>query len=280
MLMNELEKYIIVEGERVFVDICKKGCGSKCAYCYVPQNGDKQVLLSKEQILTICKYIDEKFRRPGMIISLCPNTEPLKSKECIELILLIAKYFSSCSCYIQISTKEVVPRYFLEEMNDLERAKVYINISIPDIVNSGKLEPYAALVEERLHNFEVIKEYENINVCLYIKPFIAKREAWKRYVSLINKYKITRVCVGPQFIDNIGVPCTSLYIEEKARRIYNNQRENIKHFSQMLRKYTDAQIYSSSVCCIYNDFCDNCTLRLFRYEVNLCADCRLKDVIL
>ena len=99
-------KYIIYENNRVFIDISKEGCGSGCTYCYVPSKNESQKLLSIEEIEKICIYVYRKYHNKIKIVSLCPNTEPLKSSQSIELVLNIANFFSPKDCIIQISTKE------------------------------------------------------------------------------------------------------------------------------------------------------------------------------
>lgn len=210
-------KYIIVQDGRIFIDICEHGCGSGCIYCYAPYHNASQRLLNKEQIGLICKYIKDNYNCSKTIISLCPNTEPLKSKESVELILYIINFFADMDCYIQISTKEIIPKYFLEELHDLSKSKKYINISVPVIKNSKILEPNAASIEERFSNFMMKNIYSNIDFCLYIKPFIMREQEYDLYVEYIKRYQIDTVCVGPIFNNDSEVPCISLYDKEKAQ---------------------------------------------------------------
>lgn len=218
-------KYIIVQGERIFIDICERGCGSGCLYCYAPYHDDLQILLNKKQIDAICRYIKNNYNFDKKIISLCPNTEPLKSKESIELILYIIDFFADENCYIQISTKEIIPEYFLKKIHGLCKSKIYINISIPSINNADVLEPNAASVEERFNNFLMKEIYCNINFCLYIKPFIMKEQDRELYIKYIKHYQIDMVCVEPTFNNDSDVPCISLYNKHSAKKMYNTQVE-------------------------------------------------------
>ena len=122
-----LMKYIILQEDRIFIDICQRGCGNGCAYCYVETNNESQVLLDMIQIEQICEYIKNHVECRNRIISLCPNTEPLKTTESIRMILYIIKFFLPLGCYIQISTKERVPEYFLKELQEVDSSRIYIN---------------------------------------------------------------------------------------------------------------------------------------------------------
>lgn len=271
-------KYILVKPDRIFIDICKSGCGSGCSYCYAPQHNESQVLLNINEIMLICKYIKERYNCKKRIISLCPNTEPLKSESSIKLVLYIVRYFSDLDWIVQISTKEKIPVTLLEDINSIKNACVYFNISIPTITNSKIIEPFASLVKDRLSNFDFIGKYEKITFCLYIKPFFARKKDYETYVEIINNYRIQNVCIGPLFLNNEEVPCASLYTKETVEKIYNEQLLNIVSFSKLIRDRTKAKVYNSSVCCIYNKFFTQCVLELFYSDASLCDDCILKGV--
>lgn len=261
---------------RIFIDICEHGCGSGCIYCYAPYHNESQRLLSKEHIGLICKYIKDNYNCSKKIISLCPNTEPLKSKESVELILYIINFFADMDCYIQISTKEIIPKYFLEEIHNLSKSKKYINISIPVLKNSKILEPNAASIEERFNNFMMKNTYSNIDFCLYIKPFIMKEQEQNLYVEYIKRYQIDTVCVSPTFNNDSKVPCISLYDKEKAQKMYDVQIDSMNKFIELLRSTTKAKVFGSSICCIYNEHYNECVLELFHYSKQICEDCNLQ----
>lgn len=270
-----LMKYIILQNDRIFIDICKHGCGSGCAYCYVETNNEPQVLLDMAQIKQICDYIKKHVECSKRIISLCPNTEPLKSKECVQRILYIIKFFLPLGCYIQISTKECVPEYFLKELQGVDSSKIYINISVPFLSNVEEIEPGAALIEKRLNVFKHTDAYPLINLCLYIKPFANKsiREQLE-YVKIINEHNIKNVCVGVEFTDNTtDRPCISLYNKMMAADLFMNQAAQINEFVTILRNNTNANIFGSSICCIYNGHYDKCDLQLFEHDQLICEDC-------
>lgn len=271
-------KYIFVKPDRIFIDICKSGCGSGCSYCYAPKHNESQVLLDINEIMLICKYIKERYDCKKRIISLCPNTEPLKSKSSMKLVLYIVRYFSNLGGIVQISTKEKIPITLLENINSIENACVYFNISVPTITSAGTIEPFASPVKDRFSNFDFIGKYEKITFCLYIKPFFARKKDYEMYVKIINDYRIQNICVGPLFLNNEEVPCTSLYTKKTVEKIYDEQLHNILLFSKLVRDRTEAKVYNSSICCIYNKYFKQCVLELFYCDASLCKDCILKGV--
>lgn len=268
-------EYIIIQNDRVFIDICKYGCGSGCAYCYVKSKNKPQELLDMAQIEQICEYIKSSIDCKGKIISLCPNTEPLKTYECEQRVLYIINYFLQLGCYVQISTKEHISDYFLNELCKLNTSKIYINISVPFLLGVEEIEPGAAPIQERLSIFKTIRSYPELNVCLYIKPFIKKsRIEQMEYVRIINENNIKNVCVGVKFLDSAAYqPCTSLYNQTTAEDLFNRQASHINEFISLLRNSTFAKIFGSSVCCINYENPKKCTLRLFEYDPIVCKDC-------
>ena len=272
----QLEKYIIVQKQRIFIDICEYGCGSSCAYCYVPTKSKSQRLLSFDQIQHICHFIGTNYNCHKRIISLCPNTEPLKTEESINLILYIVRFFISLGSYIQISTKEKIPKYFLKAVDSISQGRVYINISIPYLINSEILEPNAAPVNERFDNFIEIQKYRNLKACLYIKPFDSQSpDIQTQYINMINSYNIQTVCVGVKFEKTTPLPCQSLYNKPQAKKLFEQQYLEINNFIMKIRGSTSARVYGSSICCIHNDFLEKCTLSLFEYDNLVCRDCAL-----
>lgn len=274
----KLDEYIIVQKQRIFIDICIRGCGSGCAYCYVQSKGQKQELLSLNQIKSVCEIIKSKYDCHNRIISLCPNTEPLKTDESINLVLYIARFFIALGAYIQISTKERIPEYFFKEINSIAEGKIYLNISIPYLINTEKIEPNAGSVKDRLQNFIEIQKYSNLNICLYIKPFNSSSiDMQYEYINMIKFYDIKMVCVGVEFDKSGEMPCQSLYNEDQAKRLFEQQHSNIDSFIGKIRSCTSAKVYGSSICCIHNDFFEQCSLRLFKYDEVVCQDCVLWD---
>lgn len=273
----DIEKYIIVQNQRIFIDISVSGCGSGCAYCYVPTKYEEQKLLGINQIESICEFVRSKYDCHGRIISLCPNTEPLKTTEAIGLILYITRFFISIGSYIQISTKEKLPKYFLEELNSIAEGRIYINVSIPYLVNNEIIEPNAASVEERIQNFLKVQQYSKLNMCLYIKPFSrCTVDIQQKYINIIKAYNIKRVCVGVEFDKKGKASCQSLYNKDQAKTLFEHQHLDMDNFIEEIRKHTNAKVYGSSVCCIHDDFNMCCPLSLFEYDEFVCKDCALR----
>ena len=270
---NVTDYFTILDG-RIFFDISYSGCGSNCSYCYVDTKNDKQHLLSFERIRYICDYIEDNFHPRKYIISLCPNTEPLKSDKSASFILYIARYFLERDNFIQISTKEKIDTSFLDKINSISDGRVYIHISIPFLDNTEKIEPFAAPVNCRLENFILGKKYNSVHFVLYIKPYSQKtNENMLRYVQVINKYDIQNVCVGVRFEAMNQMPCISLYDPLLANRMMSNQKDHIVKFIDYLREFSSAKVYCSSTCIINCDSKNDCSFKLFNYSSSLCADC-------
>lgn len=271
---EKLYEYIITQPNRFFIDISSKGCGNDCAYCYVETKADPQQLLTLQQIQRICEMVSSECTNHYNIISLCPNTEPLKSPDSAMLTLFIAKYFASRNCFIQISTKELIPSFFLDELNSFANGRVFINISVPHIANANTFEPNAPAVEQRMNNFKLINKYSNICSCLYIKPFSNRvAENIEDYINAINSLGIETVCVGVSFTRKGRMPCQSLHNRDIAQELYEEQRTDIDSFVTLLRANTKAKVFSSSVCCICNKNRLKCLLNLHEFDPIICADC-------
>lgn len=272
---DELYQYFHIEKDRVFLDICVQGCGSRCAYCYVKTKDSPQVLLTKSQIDKILACIASCKCCNDMIVSLCPNTEPLRSDESMKMIIYICKFFLSRGSFVQISTKEYVPEWFLKELEKFDTSRLYINISVPFLSNHEAIEPGAATIENRLDVFYRIKKHPHINLCLYIKPYFKKdSEEQRQYIDLIKALKIKYVCVGVKFIDNTDEwPCASLYHSESAGSLIKEQWDEINHFSSELRQLTDAYVFYSSVCVINCAYHRKCNMQFFDRHTSVCKNC-------
>ena len=267
--------YVIVEQDRIFLDVCKHGCGSSCAYCYAPDHEQTQVSLTMDEMADVCIYVLESCAPAGKIISLCPNTEPLKSAESINRILQVLECLAPLKCDIQISTKESIPMDFLGRAAELCGKNLFLNISIPTILHSKTWEPYAASVEKRFENFAHLQKFPQIHSCLYIKPFLVEEKEYSLYMKQILRYHISTVCLGPLFLDFSGTPCTSLYDSRKAKAIYHAQKSEIVRFMRLLRSSTSAAVFSSSICCITHEHKRACVLELYRQSDELCQDCKM-----
>lgn len=267
------ENYVTYQNGRVFIDICNSGCGSACKYCYSPTCFDAQHLLSIEEIKLICEYILENYLHKIEVVSLCPNTEPLKSNKSIQLVLYIVDFFTNLDCKIQISTKEIIPLYFLDKLNSISKNNIFLNISIPLLEESSIIEPFAASIEERFKNFKKIKLFNHLSSCLYIKPFFNKKKEFPQYINLINELRIDNVCVGVKFTNSTNNPCVSLYDNVVAKDLFENQIEAILDFITEIRELTKAKVFGSSICCIKKNYKEKCDIKLYRYNELLCTDC-------
>lgn len=270
--------FVFYGKNRVFIDIAKNGCGSACDYCYVPTSRIKQTLLSESEIHIICKSVyDDESYSSNLIISLCPNTEPLKSEASSKLSFQIAKYFLPLGNPLQIATKEAISCEYLHELNELcvQNNQLIINISLPTIKTS-RMEPFACNLKDRLSNIKKIKIYPNLSSCLYIKPFLhqtfLEKEAYKK---IINQIEPDSVCVGVHFGQKIqSNRILSVNQEEIENTLYGSQNTTeLFQFADYIANQTNKDIYFSSVCIIANMYSFICFNNLNKYDERLCRDC-------
>lgn len=278
---NSISKYIQKFEKRIFFDIVADGCGSGCIYCFTKHPTLEQILLSRDVINNIC---DEIIKLPDCnetIISLCPNTEPLKSEKSRELIELIVKRLSMKVKYIQIATKEKIPLQFLNFLNKNARfaGQIRISISLPYLQNVDVIEPYAANIFDRIDNFNRIRKFPNLVSILYLRPFNQQMLINKEiYGNLILEYCPDDICIGAELVPRVDGEqfCTYMYDNRLAPGIFEKvEKEKIFEFAGYLRKKAHCKIFYSSICNIAN--CSNygCVLNLQQYDMRYCEDCAL-----
>lgn len=278
---NLISEYIQMFDKRIFFDVASDGCGSGCVYCFSKHPTFAQVLLSENMINNIC---DEIIKLPNCnetIISLCPNTEPMKSKESRELIKLIICRLASNVKFIQIATKEEIPISFLEFLNVKAKfeGQIRISISLPYLHDVDIVEPNAADIFSRIKNFNNIRKFPNLVSILYLRPFNKKMLMDKiEYTKLINTYHPDNICLGAEFVPRVDGDqlCTYMYNTQLASEIFERAEiEDIFDFAQYLRKETHCKVFYSSICNIAN--CSNygCVLDLKKYDARYCKDCNL-----
>jgi DNA repair photolyase len=255
--MIDLINIIKAKG-RYFIDVTIDGCGSGCSYCYIKNPKKEQKLMERnlfnESIDQLVHDRDFEVGKRGSIISLCPNTEPFKSKNSTISITDVLRKFLPLGNPIQISTKEVIPVEFLQfTQNNVQYEKqVFFNISVPCITNANKIEPNAAKIENRLKNFVVIKKFDRLSSCLYIKPFLHySYNDIDHYLEIITNYEVEYVCVG-------------LYLKKKSWNIsycdllYQNNDmikkiidlttiDKLNKFKVEILKRTNAMVFHTSI---------------------------------
>ena len=279
---NNISEFIQVFDKRIFIDVASKGCGSGCIYCFSKYPTLKQTLLSEDEMNSICDEIIKLPECDKTIISLCPNTEPMKSKESQELIKLIVDRLISKVKFIQIASKEEIPIQFLDFLNSKARfvGQVRISISLPYLHNVEIIEPNAASISKRLKNFNNIRDYSNLVSVLYLRPFNKQMLLDKEeYIDIINTYCPNDICLGAEFVPRVDGEqlCTYMYNEQLAHDIFESvAKEDIFNFATYLREKTHCKVFYSSICNIAN--CSNygCMLKLHQYNLEYCKDCVLQ----
>lgn len=275
----QIQKYVQREGQRIFIDIARNGCGSGCRYCYVDTAKERQILLEEKEIEEICAYLLDFDDLSDCFLSFCPNTEPLKSRESSSKVLKIIKSVSQFGLAVQISTKERIEPDFISELSELALRKnqFFFNISLPYLTGLDNIEPRAGKLEERLENFRLIADYEAATSCLYIKPFSWMTEKdFQKYVSIIRKHRPDFVCVGAAFhIDNNQIqPCRTYYHAEEATELMaDSQIRQMMEFAGKIHRETGVRTVYSTECSISTECGIPCGIEFFRYEPKMCEGC-------
>lgn len=260
---NTVHKNIFYAEGRFFVDIAESGCGSGCAYCYIKYCKENQILIEKhafreslESIKESNKYVQGKC---GSLISLCPNTEPFKSKDSTELIITVLKEFLPLGNPIQISTKERIPTKIFEiiEEESIYEKQVFLNISTSSISKWDVIEPNAAAPKIRFENFTTAKMYNN---------------------NIIKEYNPDTVCVGINFgkSNKMDRLCDLLY---KSKEIYEEVcssqiNKNIYQFTKKVIDEINVPIFHSSICIVAYVMDKQPELKIWEKTPELCTNCR------
>lgn len=281
-MTNPRLEYLQIFDKRVFFDIASNGCGSNCAYCFTKNPGLPQELLSMDTVIELCKFVRNMKNCSENIISLCPNTEPLKSEQSRLLVEYIVKELCEYVKYIQISTKEFIPIEFLHTLDQYSSmpGKIRISISLPYLRFTDKIEPGAADIDNRLKNFLNIKRFPGIASIMYLRPFNQQMIIDKDlYIDAINAYKPDDICLGAEFVPRVEGRqlCTFMYDNELAPEIFRRaDLDDIFVFAEDIRKETGQKVFFSSLCNIANRSNYGCMLELYKYDKRYCVDCVLK----
>lgn len=278
---NIVSKYVQLFDKRVFIDIASNGCGSGCVYCFTENPNHTQSLLDISVVNDICNKITDLPYCNEYIISLCPNTDPMKSVESRQLVLSIIDKLVSKVKFVQISTKEFIPETYLESLNSyaVQKGQIRISVSLPYLDAAVILEPGAASIQDRIKNFDNIKKYNNLVSILYLRPFNRQMLIDRRnYATIIKLHNPDNICLGAEFVPKVKGEqlCTYMYDEQIRSKIFGKaDKEEIFEFADFLRKETGCKVFYSSICNIAN--CSNygCRLKLKEYDVRYCIDCEL-----
>lgn len=278
---NTISEYIQIFDKRIFFDVASDGCGSGCIYCFSKHPANPQRLLTEKKVVEICDKILCLPECGKSILSLCPNTEPMKSEESRKVVKRIIDKLVNSVKFIQISTKEMIPLEFLQYLNSVAKfpGQIRISISLPYLRDVELIEPGAEMIKRRIKNFDNISKFSNLVSILYLRPFNRQMiQNKKTYVELINKYKPDDICLGVEFVPKVNGEqfCTYVYDKKHADNIFENvEREEIFHFAEYLRSNTKRKIFYSSTCNVANVSDYGCRLNLKKYDERYCQDCKL-----
>lgn len=267
--------------KRIFIDIASNGCGNGCVYCFTKNPQSPQSLLDINTLDEICDYVLSLPNSNEYIVSLCPNTEPMKSEKSRALVLAVIKRLIGTVKFVQIATKELIPLSYLKELDSLSQrsGQIRISISLPYLRFSEIIEPGAATIDNRLKNFENIKCFHNLISVLYLRPFNRQMLDDKQmFANIIKTYQPDDICLGAEFVPKVDTDqqCTYMYDQDLRSRIFEKAEiEDIFEFAEYLRNQTKCKIFYSSVCNIANCSDYGCILTLNQHDARYCQDCNL-----
>lgn len=276
-MQKKIEKLMILGRDRIFIDVAYSGCGNGCRYCYVESSAEEQELASYIDLDLMCDFILRKGESMPKIISFCPRTEPFKSAESAYRVLYVIKRLAEYSDCFQISTKEEISGDVMDALGALsEKKPIFINVSMP-VLDTAKLEPFAAKPADRIKNLKTIKKYPNLYGGLYIKPVLSETlSKIKEYERFTSVFVPDYVCVGVQFTRKIRTPCISLYDEETAAELLKEQRKELFLLSSEIKCFVPCMVVYSSICAINRLLFKKCCLNLWMYWPDCCNGCDLK----
>lgn len=276
-----ISEYLQIFEKRVFFDISYRGCGSGCVYCFTRAPEEEQQLLPLSVIDEMCNYILSLDHSSELVVSFCPNTEPMKSAESRSLVLHAINRLHRTVRIIQIATKELIPLSYLEQLNAISSKKgnIRISVSLPFLIGANNIEPFAASVNQRLQNFINIKLFPRLLSVLYLRPFnIQMLHNQCAYEEIINQYLPDDVCLGAEFVKKVGLDetqyCTFMYDKGEAQSIFTRAEiEDIFTFADFLRTHCGCKVFYSSICNISNSIDYGFCLNLSQYDSRYCLDC-------
>lgn len=193
-------------GSRLFVNVTTNGCGSGCTYCYISDPASEQQVASANVLRqNLGSAIGSSSFVPGplgSIISMCPDSEPFKTEESTDRVLMAATMFLELGNPMQFSTKERVPDEVISQIgrNQQWDGQVVIFTSCATISKASTVEPGATPPLERFVNFEAGRRH-GVHSCLYVKPFVAAtgRDA-ELFGGVIDHFEPSSVCVGMHYM--------------------------------------------------------------------------------
>jgi DNA repair photolyase len=246
--------HIKYEENRVFIDVAQSGCGFGCKYCYTPGKLQPQQFLIKELFLeSLYSVVNDKRYKEGMfgtVITLSPNTEPLKDEQSQDFVNEVLKLFLPKGNHIQIATKGLINSKLLSTIakNAQHEDQIILYISLPTISHQAKNEPYARPLSERLQNFKLTREL-NIKNCLYIKPFLARTgKDIDKFKSLIGEINPDFICSGVRVSEKDNF--TVLYKDHNKYRsvVFDNNNKGMLTFTKQLSTITNRLVFNCSSC--------------------------------
>lgn len=273
-------KTIIFSGQRMFINITRTGCGSKCFYCYIqgadePQDFYSEIYL-KQSIMRAIESTRFIKGKEGTLISFCPNTDPFKVYDGSILVCSLLEYILPLGNPIQISTKEIIPSNIINIIKNrmIHQGQVVLFTSISSISNCQHYEPKAPPVTVRVTNFHSCR-LANIHSCLYIKPFfpdIAKDKS--ELIELLNLTHPNAICIGIYYKKS---SISDLPYQHPVHELYRSEGvtgELLSFRNYLVSHFREIPIFLNSTC-VSSFFVNREPPRpIWREDPNLCVGCR------
>lgn len=267
---NKLYQFV---DNRVFIDI-GEGCGNACKYCYLSNAAESQIVFNDNTILSNVEEIigDSQFKsgKTGTIISFCPHTEPFKSRFSAEALLYTIKQFAPYQNLMQLATKEIIPDFFITEVNKLlSDGQLTVFISVSSLEKQGYLEPFASDFHVRFQNVNRLQG-SRIKSCIYLKPFLFAETEFEYLTKLIIESRPDAVCIGVVYTHQEIQDADALKHPTENGLLSEGTNEKMIKFYNHISEYTYIPIHFTSTCviaqlsCIKNDvliprqLCVNC----------------------
>jgi hypothetical protein len=139
--------------------------------------------------------------RLGTMLSLSPNSEPLKTAQSVDFTQQALHMFLPLGNPVQIPTKEAVPQDLVDtiDLQTTYEGQVVIFTSLSSMKKADRLEPNAAPVEVRIANaYQLVGAM--CRTCAYIKPFLRSAlSEVDEFIAHLSLAPYDYICVGMRY---------------------------------------------------------------------------------
>jgi len=268
-----------LRGDRAFVNITTRGCGSGCSYCYIDGPKLRQSFVAETEIKRTAKALlaHEDFipGRMGTIVSLCPDSDPFKTPESVRLFEMLLCEVIPLGNPIQIPTKEVYPASSLALIARLaHRNQVVAFTSFSTLARAATVEPGAASIADRFDNFRRCRDH-GVFSGLYLKPFLPSTvRDLEEFILRTNETRPDSLCVGILYSTTDKGDQSEYNHPVHAELSAKPIDDAFKHFVERFKIATGVPMFHSSVCVSAYALNRFPTPHIWRSYPSLCVGCR------